>query len=312
VTLYAPQRATRVRWNMNTDTPLPADEPRAPNPPEGALVHYRLAAPAALVQLEVLDSTGALVRRQSSDDPPAFVDTSANIPRYWIRPELRLATAAGVYRFAWDLHWATPAGMRQAYPIAAVPGHTVLEPRGPWALPGTYRVRLTVDGTTHEQSVVVRMDPRVREPRSALIAMHSAARAMASTLERADSLQRALVLVRRAIGAAPAPSTRAAADSATAAVTRLIGVGPAPGGLLASAAARLATVYDAVEDVDRAPTTATLGALGTVRAVYAEIDREAARLTTTLLPALNAARRAAGQIPVVVPILPTLATPLSR
>jgi len=40
--LFAPQPALRVRWNMNTDTPLPPDEPRMPNPPEGAMIDYRL------------------------------------------------------------------------------------------------------------------------------------------------------------------------------------------------------------------------------------------------------------------------------
>ena len=36
--LFAPQEATRVRWNMNTDTPLPPDEPAGQNPPDGALL----------------------------------------------------------------------------------------------------------------------------------------------------------------------------------------------------------------------------------------------------------------------------------
>jgi hypothetical protein len=35
----------RVRWNMNTDTPLPPDEPAAPNPPEGAIIDYYLKSP---------------------------------------------------------------------------------------------------------------------------------------------------------------------------------------------------------------------------------------------------------------------------
>src|SRR4029079_11934276 len=40
VVLFRPQPALRVRWNTNTDTPLPPDEPNAPNPPEGAIVDY--------------------------------------------------------------------------------------------------------------------------------------------------------------------------------------------------------------------------------------------------------------------------------
>ena len=39
-TLYKPANACRVRWNMNTDTPLPQDEPTGENPPDGAIIDY--------------------------------------------------------------------------------------------------------------------------------------------------------------------------------------------------------------------------------------------------------------------------------
>src|SRR5207249_2056485 len=67
VNLYRPAPAVRVRWNENTDTPLPPDEPAAKNPPDGAIVDYYLARPAAApVTLEILDRAGRLVRRFSS------------------------------------------------------------------------------------------------------------------------------------------------------------------------------------------------------------------------------------------------------
>ncbi|PYJ84923.1 MAG: hypothetical protein DME70_10500 [Verrucomicrobia bacterium] len=44
--LFKPQTALRVRWNLNTDTPLPPDEPAGENPPEGAMIDYRLGADA--------------------------------------------------------------------------------------------------------------------------------------------------------------------------------------------------------------------------------------------------------------------------
>jgi len=43
--LFTPQTALRVRWNANTDTPLPPDEPMARNPPDGAILDYFLKAP---------------------------------------------------------------------------------------------------------------------------------------------------------------------------------------------------------------------------------------------------------------------------
>ena len=36
-TLFAPQTATRVRWNQYTDTPMPQEEPAGDNPPDGAI-----------------------------------------------------------------------------------------------------------------------------------------------------------------------------------------------------------------------------------------------------------------------------------
>ena len=40
--LFEPELAYRVRWNMNTDTPLPPDEPAGQNPPDGAILDYYL------------------------------------------------------------------------------------------------------------------------------------------------------------------------------------------------------------------------------------------------------------------------------
>ena len=40
--LFRPLPAVRFRWNKNTDTPLPPDEPSAPNPPDGITLSYLL------------------------------------------------------------------------------------------------------------------------------------------------------------------------------------------------------------------------------------------------------------------------------
>ena len=73
-TLFKPQTAWRVRWNLNTDTPLPPDEPQGENPPEGAMIDYRLGlGSAGPVALEIKDSKGAVFRRYASSDPiPSF------------------------------------------------------------------------------------------------------------------------------------------------------------------------------------------------------------------------------------------------
>ena len=75
--LFRPQTTYRVRWNVNTDTPLPPEEPAAKNPPDGAIIDYYLkSAAAGPVTLEILDEAGKLVRRFASTDrpePPALL-----------------------------------------------------------------------------------------------------------------------------------------------------------------------------------------------------------------------------------------------
>ncbi len=67
--LFAPASAMRVRWNKNSDTPMPPDEPVGQNPPDGAIIDYVLReASAPPVTLEILDSAGKVVRRYSSQD----------------------------------------------------------------------------------------------------------------------------------------------------------------------------------------------------------------------------------------------------
>ncbi len=169
--LWRPQTATRVRWNMNPDTPLPPDEPAAPNPPDGAVINYWLGRDAAgPVTLEILDSLGAVVRTYSSTTVVPEITDEGNVPRYWIRPGRTLGTRAGAHRFLWDLKYEVSPAFSRSYPIAAVAGETEKEPDGVWVMPGRYQVRLTVDGQRHTQPISVRMDPRVKTATAGLLA----------------------------------------------------------------------------------------------------------------------------------------------
>jgi photosystem II stability/assembly factor-like uncharacterized protein len=162
--LFQPQVACRVRWNVNTDTPLPPEEPAGKNPPDGAILNYYLKSTASgLVTLDVLDAEGQLVRRYSTADKSEPVaEKDLDIPTYWIRLPQKLSTEAGFHRFVWDLHYPPPDGGSRSYPIAAVYRDTASMPRGPWVMPGQYTVRLTVSGQSYTQSLTVKMDPRVK------------------------------------------------------------------------------------------------------------------------------------------------------
>jgi photosystem II stability/assembly factor-like uncharacterized protein len=200
--LFTPQLATRVRRNLNTDTPLPPDEPAGQNPPDGAVINYWLGDSArGAVTLEILDGTGAVVRRFSSDDRPEEPLAGRNIPDYWIRPPQVLSSALGMHRFVWDLHYPAPAGLRQGYPISAIYRDTPLEPGGPAVLPGRYQVRLTAGGRSYSQPLTVRMDPRVTTPAAALARKFSMERDLATWMAWADSTGRAAVAGSEAAGA---------------------------------------------------------------------------------------------------------------
>jgi hypothetical protein len=161
--LFKPQTAIRVRWNMNTDTPLPPDFPAGENPPDGAVIDYYLqSASSSPVTLEIKDSAGKTVRKYSSADKPDPIDPMLNIPTYWVRPPQTLSAAAGTHRFLWDMHYPNVLGVDAEYPIAAIPHNTAPQPSGPWALPGQYTVVLTANGKSYSQPLTIKMDPRVK------------------------------------------------------------------------------------------------------------------------------------------------------
>ena len=78
--LFRPQLATRFRWNKNTDTPLPQEEPAGQNPPDGAIINYLLKSNAENVTLEVLSPAGEVIRKYSSADPPEPMLEGVNVP----------------------------------------------------------------------------------------------------------------------------------------------------------------------------------------------------------------------------------------
>jgi photosystem II stability/assembly factor-like uncharacterized protein len=184
VVLFKPQTAWRVRWNMNTDTPLPPDEPTAPNPPEGAIINYYLkSAASGPVSLEVVGADGRLVRRYSSTDEVFKPDPATiNLPLYWFRPLTALSAGAGMHRFTWDLHYQPLDGGGRvggpSLPIAAVPYNTVPAPTTPWVSPGQYTVRLMVNARTYSQPITVKQDPRVKTPAAALQQIYTLSKAM--------------------------------------------------------------------------------------------------------------------------------------
>jgi photosystem II stability/assembly factor-like uncharacterized protein len=167
--LFRPGIAYRVRRNVNTDTPLPPEEPAGKNPPDGAIIDYSLQSSATgPVKLQILDANGRIVRAFSSTDKPEAtmeqLGKELNVPLYWIRPPQILSDAAGAHRFVWDLRTPPPASLRHEYPISAIVHDTPRLPVGPAVMPGMYTVKLDVAGQTYTQPLEIKMDPRITAP----------------------------------------------------------------------------------------------------------------------------------------------------
>jgi photosystem II stability/assembly factor-like uncharacterized protein len=258
VHLFTPQLATRVRYSMYTDTPLPPDEPRALNPPDGAIIHYSLRSAASDIQLEVLDAAGKVVRTYHKGvNPDPDPRAQGHWPDWWIRPSPVLSPDPGLHRFVWDIRYPRPRALSFSYPISAIPGQTVPEPLGPFVPPGTYTVRLTVDGRAYTQRLVVRMDPRVRTPLLEIRAQGALAWRLWDGVNRAsDAMSRARELARAARAAGNAPRAGDLEALAGTGGGGFFGGGSTGPLTFARLAGNLTQLMQTVDDVDRLPTVA--------------------------------------------------------
>lgn len=162
--LFKPQTALRMRGNLNTDTPLPPDEPAGENPPDGAMIDYFVTKDATSpVTIEIKDTKGKPVRKYSSTDVPKEANPRRlRIPSYWIRPLQLVSTKAGMHRFLWDMHYMPVPDVEPDFPMSATFRNTAPAATAPWVAPGDYTVVLTVDGERFSQPLTVKMDPRVK------------------------------------------------------------------------------------------------------------------------------------------------------
>jgi photosystem II stability/assembly factor-like uncharacterized protein len=324
--LISPAPAYRVWRSTWTDTPLAPDEPLGTNPPAGAVIDYYLPRDAkGPVVLEVLDKSGALVRRYRSDDPlkPSEEELARElIPQYWIARPRHLPSQGGMHRWVWDLRYAPPVSSDHGYPISAVPYSTPEGPEGPMALPGSYVARLTVEGRHYEAPLIVKRDPRVTAPDGALEEQLQLARKLSEELSTASQALMAARSEREQLKAlkATGPTAEAAqgylkrlaalleaaeevegGDAASAAPPQAQAKSPRPL-LLPEVERQIATLYAEVTRADAAPTKAqveasdgALQALSPLLVTWQQLQAD--------LPALDAQLRA-GKLTVIRADLP--------
>jgi hypothetical protein len=245
--LFKPQTAYRLRRNNNTDTPLPPEAPAGRNPADGADLDYFLPADVTgPVTLEILTADGALVRRYSSEEHPERLnELDYNVPMYWARQPPALSSARGMHRFVWDLRYPPPRAVERDFPISAIAHDTPLEPLGLIALPGSYLVRLTVNGAVHTAPLTLRTDPRARITPLGLSRQFSLARRIVRMMDRSYTEYR----------------------------TALASQQPERAATLRALNLDLAAAYEVVEGADRAPTAQAVRATATLERRLAGLSR---------------------------------------
>jgi photosystem II stability/assembly factor-like uncharacterized protein len=190
--LFSPKPAYRFLSGSSV-TGQPGDPAAGRNPPYGASLSYWLGADASSVEIEIVDLSGEVI---------------ATVPRAPRR--------VGVNRAYWNLRheasrsprlWMPPVEHAHAMPEGQ---ETRGAPDGGrvsiLAAPGTYTVRLTVDGRSFEQPLEVLQDPTSEGT------LDGVREQIAMLEELRDEANRAADLIERIEGTRS--SVRAAADSA--------------------------------------------------------------------------------------------------
>jgi len=331
--LFAPTVAWRVRWNTSTDMPWPVEEPAGTNPPDGVPIDYFLKqAASSPVTLTIENADGRIVRRHSSADAPAAIPepASAPVPLYWYRTPQVLSAAAGMHRFVWDVHYqpltdpsgGAAGGGRGGLPIQAIPNNTAPAAGTPFASPGVYRVKLTVNGKTLTQPITVRQDPRVKTPAPAMLQVYSLTNAMyfgaldaqaaaATAAAWRDQASKLKASASGEVGAALdrfAEKAGALAGSPPSAAGGRGGRGggggapaPSPGSgptaeTLWGVRTQLSGLMNSMQAADVAPTANTLAAVTVARAAADRVMTRWQSLKTVDLPALNAKLKGTGLV----------------
>ncbi|HEY3747326.1 MAG TPA: glycosyl hydrolase [Gemmatimonadaceae bacterium] len=186
--LFRPRKVYRAGFGGGGGNGAAGGHPTGANPPAGAVVYYWLAQPRQVVTMDFLDAQGKVIRSfTSQQDPAAATDSirgdsirtarndslrrAGQTPDTTTRSEARgeesagddgpprrpppprVANKAGLNMFAWNLR----------YPDASVFQNMIMWAggiAGPVILPGTYTVRLNVNGQSYRQPLNLVKDPR--------------------------------------------------------------------------------------------------------------------------------------------------------
>ncbi len=220
--LFAPRPALRFPTQF-TRYGLGDAAHKAPNPPAGALLTYFLAESLEEEGGEELEEKQIQVRKEKAGDTEAaegeesseeegegdeeedevdrirveILDPAGEVIRTLEAEDL--PKKKGINRVAWDLAMDEPFARKKDEEEEE--NDFGGSPRGPMVLPGTYIVRLTVDGTSREKPVEVRLDPTLEVSAEEIAAQHEAARRLATMIDGVNRSLRGLDVLRAQLAA---------------------------------------------------------------------------------------------------------------
>jgi hypothetical protein len=187
--LFKPRKIYRAGFAGGGGNGAAGGHPTGANPPSGAVVYYSLAQPRQLVTIDFLDPRGKIIRSfTSQQDPKVAADSiradsirvarNDSLKRAGVPPDTtaraeargeetppseeapvrrppppRVANKAGLNTFAWNLRYPDPSVFDNMILWAG-------SIAGPVVLPGTYSVRLNVNGQQYTQPLTIVKDPR--------------------------------------------------------------------------------------------------------------------------------------------------------
>jgi hypothetical protein len=133
-------------------TPAPAV--RGVDP--GVMIDYYLPKAPTSLKIDVLDSSGKLVRSfTGGTTAEKKAESGGGDDDFGPKPEPKPSMKAGLNRFTWDMRYPGFTEFPKMIMWAA-------RNRGPLAVPGAYQARLTVDGQVQTVPLSIQLDPRVQ------------------------------------------------------------------------------------------------------------------------------------------------------
>ncbi len=300
--LFKPATAYRFHFAGFTGTPMPKDEPMAPNPPNGTYIDYALkSASSSPVTLEIRDASNVVVGHWSSADKVAKPDIAhMRMAPVWFIPPSHLSAAAGMHRFVWNLHYFSHGG------------NQFRGGGGIWAPPGEYTVTLSADGKTMSQSLTVAPDPRVKLPQSAYRAQFELAKKIGALANEVGKAAGPAGRLQEEVSARRAKASGRLAkelDSFQEKLSDLTGVKPAPNPLNAWSfppkqirsfrwlQGAIGSLMQVVDGADAAPSPDARASYTKLEALAGETFGAWKLFTTTELPKINKRLRRAHMKP---------------